>query len=51
VTKKRILILGGGTGGTTTANRLRRRFDASEADILSVGAFYDRAVGGQIVFT
>ena len=27
------MILGGGTGGTMTANRLRRRFDASEAEI------------------
>src|SRR5437016_6690200 len=33
VAKKRILILGGGTGGTMTANRLRRRFDADEAEI------------------
>jgi len=31
--KKRIVILGGGTGGTMTANRLRRRFDADEAEI------------------
>jgi sulfide:quinone oxidoreductase len=31
--KKRIVILGGGTGGTMVANRLRRRFDADEADI------------------
>ena len=30
---KRIVILGGGTGGTMTANRLRRRFDANEAEI------------------
>ena len=28
-----IVILGGGTGGTMTANRLRRRFDADEAEI------------------
>ena len=27
VSKKRIVILGGGTGGTLTANRLRRRFE------------------------
>ena len=27
------MILGGGTGGTMTANRLRRRFDANEAEI------------------
>jgi sulfide:quinone oxidoreductase len=31
--RKQIVILGGGTGGTMTANRLRRRFDADEADI------------------
>src|SRR5512132_4216098 len=33
VTKKQIVILGGGTGGTMTANRLRRRFGEDEADI------------------
>ncbi len=33
VARKRIVILGGGTGGTITANRLRRRFDADEAEI------------------
>jgi NADH dehydrogenase FAD-containing subunit len=33
VSKKRILILGGGTGGTMTANRLRRRFGWDEAEI------------------
>jgi sulfide:quinone oxidoreductase len=31
--KKRIVVLGGGTGGTMTANRLRRRLDADEAEI------------------
>ncbi|HUP31648.1 MAG TPA: FAD/NAD(P)-binding oxidoreductase [Gaiellaceae bacterium] len=31
--KKRIVILGGGTGGTLTANRLRRRFDPDELQI------------------
>ena len=30
---KRIVILGGGTGGTIAANRLRRRFDQHEAEI------------------
>jgi sulfide:quinone oxidoreductase len=30
---KRIVILGGGTGGTMMANRLRRAYDASEATI------------------
>jgi sulfide:quinone oxidoreductase len=30
---KRIVILGGGTGGTMTANRLRRRFDPDEVEI------------------
>ena len=33
MTKRQIVILGGGTGGTMTANRLRRRFDEDEADI------------------
>jgi sulfide:quinone oxidoreductase len=33
VAKRRIVVLGGGTGGTMTANRLRRRFDADEAEI------------------
>jgi sulfide:quinone oxidoreductase len=33
VSRKRIVILGGGTGGTMTANRLRRRYDADEAEI------------------
>jgi sulfide:quinone oxidoreductase len=32
----RIVILGGGTGGTMMANRLRRRYDASEATIAVV---------------
>ncbi len=31
--RKRIVILGGGTGGTMTANRLRRRFEVDEAEI------------------
>jgi sulfide:quinone oxidoreductase len=31
--RKQIVILGGGTGGTLTANRLRRRFDRDEAEI------------------
>jgi sulfide:quinone oxidoreductase len=30
---KRIVILGGGTGGTMVANRLRRRFDSNEVEI------------------
>ena len=33
MTPKRIVILGGGTGGTMTANRLRRRFASDEAEI------------------
>jgi sulfide:quinone oxidoreductase len=36
VKRKRIVILGGGTGGTITANRLRRRFPVEEADICVV---------------
>ena len=31
--KKRIVILGGGAGGTMTANRLRRRLELEEAEI------------------
>jgi sulfide:quinone oxidoreductase len=31
--RKRIVILGGGTGGTMVANRLRRRFDADDVKI------------------
>ena len=33
MTRKRIVVLGGGTGGTLTANRLRKRFDRDEAEI------------------
>jgi sulfide:quinone oxidoreductase len=33
VRSKQIVILGGGTGGTMTANRLRRRFGEDEAEI------------------
>jgi len=33
VSRKQIVILGGGTGGTLIANRLRRRLDADEAEI------------------
>jgi sulfide:quinone oxidoreductase len=33
VSRKQIVILGGGTGGTMTANRLHRRFGADEAEI------------------
>jgi len=31
--RSQIVIVGGGTGGTMTANRLRRRFDADETEI------------------
>jgi sulfide:quinone oxidoreductase len=31
--RKQIVILGGGTGGTIAANRLRRQFDTEEAEI------------------
>jgi sulfide:quinone oxidoreductase len=33
LSRKRIVVLGGGTGGTMVANRLRRRFDVDEAEI------------------
>jgi sulfide:quinone oxidoreductase len=33
---KRVVILGGGTGGTMTANRLRRRYEPAEASIAVV---------------
>ena len=33
MSRKRIVILGGGTGGTIAANRLRRRFGYDEAEI------------------
>jgi sulfide:quinone oxidoreductase len=33
MSRKQVVILGGGTGGTMTANRLRRRFDSAEAEI------------------
>jgi sulfide:quinone oxidoreductase len=33
MSRRRIVILGGGTGGTITANRLRRRFEPDEAEI------------------
>jgi sulfide:quinone oxidoreductase len=33
VSRRKIVILGGGTGGTMAANRLRRRFGADEAEI------------------
>jgi NADH dehydrogenase FAD-containing subunit len=36
-----VLILGGGTGGTIIANRLRRTLPAS----------VEKAAGGQIIFT
>ena len=33
MSRKRIVVLGGGTAGTLVANRLRRRFDTDEAEI------------------
>ena len=58
-----IVILGGGTGGSLVANRLRRMHPASTVrsrrndlieqvqDIITVGEFYEMAAGGQIIFT
>jgi len=45
----RIVILGGGTGGTLAANRLQRLPQVE--DIISVGELYEQAGGGEIVFT
>ena len=39
---KRIVILGGGTGGTLTANRLRRSHDEQAAEIVVVDHDADR---------
>ena len=39
---KRIVILGGGTGGTLTASRLRRAFDEQAAEIVVVDHDADR---------
>ena len=33
MSKRRVVILGGGTGGTMAANRLRKHFDADELEI------------------
>ena len=33
MSRKQVVILGGGTGGTMTANRLRRRYEPDEAEI------------------
>jgi sulfide:quinone oxidoreductase len=33
VSRKRIVVLGGGTGGTMVANRLRRRLEPAEAEV------------------
>ena len=44
--RRQIVILGGGTGGTMTANR-----SAGVRDIISVGEFYELAAGGQVIFT
>jgi sulfide:quinone oxidoreductase len=36
IVAKRLVILGGGTGGTLAANRLRREFDSNDLDIVVV---------------
>jgi sulfide:quinone oxidoreductase len=36
MTRKQVVIPGGGTGGTLTANRLRRRLGTDEAQIHAV---------------
>lgn len=56
---KRIVVLGGGTGGTLTANRLRLALGQSveitvvdrDEGIITVGELYDLADGGEIIFT
>lgn len=55
---QRILVLGGGTGGTLNPNRLRRALDPDRAEITvvdqdgsHVGEFYEGAADGQIIFT
>ena len=51
----RIVVLGGGTGGTLAGNRLfgleKNDFIPQVRDIITVGEFYGIAAGGQIVFT
>ena len=48
----RIVILGGGTGGTIMANRLLEKLDIPQVNgILTVGEFYELAAGGEIIFT
>jgi sulfide:quinone oxidoreductase len=47
---KRIVILGGGTGGTLTANRLRRSYDPGEAEIVVVDRDSDHVYQPGLLF-
>ncbi len=47
---KRILVLGGGTGGTLIANRLRRMLDRGTADILVIDAYDEHVYQPGLLF-
>ena len=47
---KRIVILGGGTGGTLAANRLRRAYDTDEAEIVVVDRDSDHVYQPGLLF-
>ena len=47
---KRIVILGGGTGGTLAANRLRRAYDLDEAEIVVVDRDSDHVYQPGLLF-
>jgi sulfide:quinone oxidoreductase len=47
---KRIVILGGGTGGTITANQLRRIYGSGEAEIVVVDQYDDHVYQPGLLF-